>query len=149
MQRAIPAIRALIVLPTRELAKQVYDVMLELIKDTKLTGMLIGGATSLEQECNKLIQTIGGKKYATCDIIIATPGRLMDHLDSGMDLTRLRYLVVDEADRMRGAWLEKLEQKTNRALVQKLLFSATLASDPQFLSSLKVALFTPIRNHIF
>ncbi|CAG5108020.1 Oidioi.mRNA.OKI2018_I69.chr1.g3599.t1.cds [Oikopleura dioica] len=138
MQRAIPAIRALIVLPTRELAKQVYDVMLELIKDTKLTGMIIGGATSLEQECNKLIQTIGGKKYATCDIIIATPGRLMDHLDSGMDLTRLRYLVVDEADRMRGAWLEKLEQKTNRALVQKLLFSATLASDPQFLSSLKL-----------
>ncbi|CBY10279.1 unnamed protein product [Oikopleura dioica] len=138
MHRAIPSIRALIVLPTRELAKQVNDVLLELIKGTKLASHLLVGATTLDQDCNKLTQTIGGEKYATCDIIVATPGRLMDHLENGLDLSRLRFLVVDEADRMRGAWLEKLEQKTNRALLQKLLFSATLASDPQFLSSLKL-----------
>jgi superfamily II DNA/RNA helicase len=141
MQRAIPSIRALIVLPTRELAKQVNDVLVELIKGTKLNSHLLVGATTLDQDSNKLTQTIGREKYATCDIVVATPGRLMDHLETGLDLSRLRYLVVDEADRMRGAWLEKLEQKTNRALVQKLLFSATLASDPQFLSSLKVEFF--------
>ena len=69
---------------------------------------------------------------------MATPGRLSDHIDTGLDLSRLRYLVIDEADRMTGQWLKQIDDVINHNQVQKLLFSATLASDPKFLSALKV-----------
>ena len=76
--------------------------------------------------------------YSSCDVIICTPGRLVDHIDGGLNLRRVKYLVIDEADRMTGEWLQKMDSVINAGAVQKLLFSATLASDPQFLSALKV-----------
>lgn len=71
-------------------------------------------------------------------MVVCTPGRLVDHIDGGLNLKRVRYLVVDEADRMTGQWLQKIDSVIQGGAVQKLLFSATLASDPQFLSALKV-----------
>ena len=62
----------------------------------------------------------------------------MDHLRAGLDLSRLRYLIIDEADRMSGDWLTNIDKSIDHNLIQKLLFSATLASDPQFLSAVKV-----------
>ena len=81
---------------------------------------------------------IAGREYSTCDILVATPGRLVDHLNAGIRLDRLKFLVIDEADRMSGNWLAELDKHINRSTVQKLLFSATLASDARFLSAVKV-----------
>ena len=85
-----------------------------------------------------MTETLGGRIYSSCDIIICTPGRLVDHIDGGLNLKRVKYLVIDEADRMTGQWLQKMDSVISAGAVQKLLFSATLASDPQFLSALKV-----------
>ena len=72
--------------------------------------------------------------------MVCTPGSLTGlSFDSGveLDFSRLKYLVIDEADQMEGEWLKTLEAKIPKQC-QKLLFSATLASDPQFLAALKV-----------
>lgn len=138
INRAVPHIRALIVLPTRELAQQVYKVLCQLTKDTKLKSHLLIGAQNFANEHGKLTELIGSRKYSTCDVVVCTPGRLVDHIDGGLNLKRVRYLVVDEADRMTGQWLQKIDSVIQGGAVQKLLFSATLASDPQFLSALKL-----------
>lgn len=58
-----------------------------------------------------------GKRSTPYDIIVATPGRLIDHLEQteGFDISRLQFLVVDEADRtlddQEGDWLQRLEAK--------------------------------------
>ena len=73
-------------------------------------------------------------------MLVCTPGSLTGlSFDTGveLDFSRLKYLVIDEADQMEGEWLKTLESKIPRQC-QKLLFSATLASDPQFLAALKV-----------
>ncbi|KAJ8298998.1 hypothetical protein KUTeg_023058 [Tegillarca granosa] len=72
------------------------------------------------------------------DIIVATPGRLVDHINKteGFDLSQLRFLVIDEADRM----MEEIKQDWLTHL-QKLLFSATLSQNPEKLQMLN--LFQP------
>ena len=73
-------------------------------------------------------------------MLVCTPGSLTGlSFDNGveLDFSRLKYLVIDEADQMEGEWLKSLEAKIPKQC-QKLLFSATLASDPQFLAALKV-----------
>ncbi|KAJ1032443.1 hypothetical protein NDA16_000467 [Ustilago loliicola] len=108
--RQIIRLRALIVLPTRDLVSQVRST-LELI--AKGSGLRIGTATgqhSFAHEQSQLVGSIGGgedeeenaPKVSKVDILIATPGRLIDHLDStpGFTLTHLRFLVIDEADRL-------------------------------------------------
>ena len=73
-------------------------------------------------------------------MLVCTPGSLTGlSFDTGveLDFSRLKYLVIDEADQMEGEWLKTLEAKIPKQC-QKLLFSATLASDPQFLAALKV-----------
>lgn len=108
--RQIVRLRALIVLPTRDLVSQVRTT-LELV--AKGSGLRIGTATgqhSFAHEQGQLIGTTGSDDQdeedahveSKVDILIATPGRLIDHLDStpGFTLAHLRFLVIDEADRL-------------------------------------------------
>jgi ATP-dependent RNA helicase DDX18/HAS1 len=113
----------MVLTPTRELALQIFSVARELLSHHSQTvGILMGGANR-RQEADKL-----GKGV---NLIIATPGRLLDHLQNtpGFVFKNLRMLVLDEADRMLEMGFEdemkqiiKIIPSTNR---QTLLFSAT------------------------
>src|SRR5437879_5723260 len=114
--------RALIVTPTRELAQQIDDVCLGLAYHTTLrVGILVGGAPMGPQE--KALR-------AGVEIVIATPGRLLDHMRSNQSrFDHLHTLVLDEADRMFDmGFLPDLNSIIARlpAREQTLLFSATM-----------------------
>ena len=85
--------RSLILAPTRELAAQVSEGFEQLGKNHKLTIALLIGGVSFEEQFRKLDRG--------ADVLIATPGRLMDHFSRGkVLLTGVEILVIDEADRM-------------------------------------------------
>lgn len=114
---------ALILTPTRELAKQVMDVIHELLghKSNVKTAFIIGGAP-MHQQTRQLRNRPR--------IIVGTPGRINDHLDRGeMDLGLTSFLVLDETDRMLdmgfGVQLDQII-KHLPAERQTLMFSATL-----------------------
>ncbi len=114
--------RALIVTPTRELAQQIDDVCLGLAYHTGLrVGLLVGGSPMGPQE--KALR-------AGVEILLATPGRLLDHMRQNQArFDHLRTLVLDEADRMLDmGFLPDLERIIARlpAREQTLLFSATM-----------------------
>ncbi|KAF9565389.1 DEAD-domain-containing protein [Agrocybe pediades] len=103
--RVITRLRALIVLPTRDLVSQVRETMEALCKGTKLKIGTATGQHSFSHEQSQLIQDQtsrlkGGSSKV--DILICTPGRLIDHLvgTPNFTLQHLRFLVVDEADRL-------------------------------------------------
>ncbi|MBI3409930.1 MAG: DEAD/DEAH box helicase [Planctomycetes bacterium] len=113
---------ALVVTPTRELAQQIDDVCLGLAYHTPLrVGLLIGGAPMHPQE--KALR-------AGVDVLIATPGRLLDHMRLNQaPFADLHTLVLDEADRMLDmGFLPDLKRIIARlpARKQTLLFSATI-----------------------
>ena len=112
----------LVLLPTRELAVQVHDVLAPLARTLGLRAVAVYGGADIERQVSKLRKGV--------DIVIATPGRLIDVGDRGeVAVDRLETLVLDEADRMADMgfmpqveWvLRRLEQPH-----QTLLFSATL-----------------------
>ena len=115
--------RVLVLCPTRELAQQVEKNALEYGKDLRWmkTACLVGGA-SFGYQTRALSRPI--------DLIVATPGRLMDHMRSGrVDFSRLEMLVLDEADRMLDmGFIEDIETivKATPESRQTVLFSATL-----------------------
>jgi len=115
-------IRALILAPTRELAYQIQEHFLQIASFTRLTaGVIVGGVSASHQVASL---------RRNPDILIATPGRLLDHLERGAtDLGDLEVLVLDEADRMldMGFAPDVMEiiQCCNPER-QSLLFSATL-----------------------
>jgi len=125
-RRAFPI--ALILAPTRELALQIYD---ESRKFSHLTGILTkviyGGKDSYEQH-----------RYLTwegCDILVATPGRLLDFMDKFVDFSYLKFVVLDEADRMldmgfepqiREIMTKSFEQVIHKESVHVSMLSATL-----------------------
>src|SRR5437762_613888 len=114
--------RALIVTPTRELAQQIDDVCLGLAYHTTLrVGILVGGAPMGPQE--KALR-------AGVEIVVATPGRLLDHMRSNQArFDHLHTLVLDEADRMLDmGFLPDLKRIVARlpSRKQTLLFSATI-----------------------
>src|SRR3972149_1603202 len=87
------SVRALIISPTRELAEQTCEVINGLGSGTGLQSVSVYGGVSMEQ------QTRGLRRGA--EIVVACPGRLLDHLWNGtMSLSELEILVIDEADRM-------------------------------------------------
>lgn len=115
-------VRALVLVPTRELAKQVHDSFVLYGKDTGLQcAMAYGGACIATQV----------KAIKQADVVIATPGRLLDHLRKKvLNFSALQYLVFDEADRMldmgfKDEIRDVLRQIPNKC--QTLLFSATLS----------------------
>jgi superfamily II DNA/RNA helicase len=115
--------RALILAPTRELAKQVYAQLRLLVANTPVTAALIvGGENFNDQE--KIL-----KRQPT--IVVATPGRFVDHLEhKTLFLQGLEMLILDEADRMLDLGflpqLTVINKAATHRLRQTLLFSATL-----------------------
>lgn len=180
--RVIPRIRALVVVPTRDLAVQVKTSFEDICGDLKV--MMIVGQNSFEKEQGALVKDNDsmdgvesdanpreGRYESKVDILIATPGRLMDHLQStpGFTLVHLWYLVMDEADRLMNqhyqGWIdilyksisedqdklsdvsitakcEKDRKPLMKRRVQKLLFSATLTRNAEKIEKLK--LFDPL-----
>ena len=85
--------RSLIITPTRELASQIADNFEVYGKHNKLTMALLIGGVSFVEQISKLDRGV--------DVLIATPGRLLDHFERGrILLTDIKILVIDEADRM-------------------------------------------------
>jgi superfamily II DNA/RNA helicase len=114
--------RGLALVPTRELAVQVAEVLEPLGKVRGRSVRAVYGGTDIDREIKKLAAGI--------DIIVATPGRLIDLLDRGaLFLDDLEVVVIDEADRMADmGFLPQVEWVLRRAPVdrQTMLFSATL-----------------------
>uniref|UniRef100_A0A5S6R261 ATP-dependent RNA helicase n=1 Tax=Trichuris muris TaxID=70415 RepID=A0A5S6R261_TRIMR len=100
--RLLPRIRALVILPTADLALQVYQQFLNCAKHTPLRTVLITGQQKFQNEVKKIYKQTDRGLIACCDILVATPGRLQDHLRGPLShafcLTYLRFLVLDEAD---------------------------------------------------
>ena len=114
--------RVLILTPTRELAIQVADHAKALSKYTNLKVFTITGGISYDEHAELL-----GK---TQDIVVATPGRLMEYIESEkFDCRAIECLILDEADRMLDMGFGKIVERINhecRWRRQSLLFSATL-----------------------
>ncbi|XP_054501594.2 ATP-dependent RNA helicase DDX51 [Agelaius phoeniceus] len=102
LDRVVCHVRALVVLPTKELAQQVSKVFNVYTDGTGLKVVLITGQKSFAKEQEMLVQKKVTGYCSLADIVVATPGRLTDHINQtpGFSLTQLRFLVVDEADRM-------------------------------------------------
>lgn len=137
--------QALIVVPTRELAVQIDKVIEAYSYYTGISSMAIyGGVDGKGFAQEKKALTDG------CDIIIATPGRFISHMNLGyVDLSRLRFLVLDEADRMMDMGFQpdllKIVAILNKER-QSLLFSATMPTE--VLSFAKTLLRDPVRISI-
>ncbi|XP_072944775.1 probable ATP-dependent RNA helicase Dbp73D [Epargyreus clarus] len=154
-------IRALIVLPVQELAMQVAKVFKKYCTNTGLKVALLSGSTPLHKEQQQIMrytETMGW--ISEMDIIVCTAGRLVEHLQNteGFSLKYLKFLVIDEADRImdniQNDWLYHLDKhikQDNQSATNKiphlnwnnitsqkppphkLLFSATLSPDPELL----------------
>ncbi|KRZ30945.1 putative ATP-dependent RNA helicase pitchoune, partial [Trichinella pseudospiralis] len=144
----------IVISPTRELSMQTYGVLIELLKYHSMThGLVIGGANR-KIEATKLSTGI-------C-ILVATPGRLLDHLRvsvAGVNTTEFTYknlqcLIIDEADRILEIGFELEMQQIIRLLPkqrQTMLFSATQTSKIEDLAKLalkKEPLFVGIASNI-
>lgn len=115
--------RAVLLAPARELALQTYKVVKELAKHTNITTAALVGGDSMEAQFAELA--------AAPDIIVATPGRLLHHLQEvdGFTLKTVEYLVFDEADRLfEMGFAEQVKAIIGQTAAsrQTLLFSATM-----------------------
>lgn len=120
-RKAGPA-RILILTPTRELAMQVADQARALAKNTNLKIFTITGGVQYQEHADIL--------STTQDIVVATPGRLMEYIEAErFDCRAIEWLVLDEADRMLdmgfGPTVDRLSSEC-RWRKQSMLFSATL-----------------------
>lgn len=117
--------QALVLVPTRELAVQIEKVVEAYSYFTGVSAMAIYGGGDGKSFAQEKIAITGG-----ADMLVATPGRLIAHINLGyVNFSRLRFLILDEADRMLDmgfqADLMKIISKTNPQR-QTLLFSATM-----------------------
>ena len=115
--------KGLVLLPTRELAVQVFEVLGPLAESLGLRSVSVYGGADIEKQIKQLKQG--------ADLVIATPGRLIDLGDRGeIDVTQLDVLTLDEADRMADmGFMPQVEWVLRRIDArphQTLLFSATL-----------------------
>lgn len=124
-QPAAKAPRALILVPTRELARQVQDNMEAFTQHTALRSVVVYGGACLATQSREL--------KTGADILIATPGRLLDYLRQGVvHLRDVRFLVFDEADRMLDmGFRDEIRDVVRQVSTERqtLLFSATLSDD--------------------
>ena len=118
-------IRALVLTPTRELAAQVADSVRDYGEFLPFRAAVIYGGVSINTQIAKLRKGV--------DVVVATPGRLLDHLQQGtIDLSAIECLVLDEADRMLDMGFIRDIRKIMKVLPkerQNLLFSATFSTD--------------------
>uniref|UniRef100_A0A7N8YIW5 ATP-dependent RNA helicase n=1 Tax=Mastacembelus armatus TaxID=205130 RepID=A0A7N8YIW5_9TELE len=121
MERVVCEVRALAVLPTKELAQQVCKVFTSYTEGTTLKVVMLAGQRSFPAEQVLLSELRGGVRRSLADIVVATPGRLVDHINgtSGLCLEHLRFLIIDEADRMidsmHHSWLSQVVNAVYRS----------------------------------
>jgi len=129
--RGSRAPRLLVLVPTRELAAQVGQSFDDFGRHLRQRTILIFGGVSPRPQIDALRQGV--------DIIVATPGRLLDHINERMvDLTKVRHLVLDEADRMLDMGFIRDIRRVLAALPpnrQNLLFSATFSEEIRALAN--------------
>ena len=117
--------QALVLTPTRELAAQVKQTLLPLAKVRDRFVATVYGGTNVQRDVNRLAKGV--------DVLVATPGRLADLVQQGAcDLSHVRIVVLDEADRMADmGFLPEVQRLLDRTRSdrQTLLFSATLDGD--------------------
>jgi superfamily II DNA/RNA helicase len=134
--------RSLILEPTRELAAQVAESFEKYGKYNKLSMALLIGGTSFEDQDRKLDRGV--------DVLIATPGRLMDHFERGkLMLSQVNILVIDEADRMLDMGFIPDVEKICKLLPftrQTLFYSATMPPEIQRLTD--QFLHNPVRVEV-
>lgn len=131
--------RILVLTPTRELATQITDAAHKYGKFLRFNMVSLVGGMPYRQQLKGLSRPV--------DVIIATPGRLMDHMENGrLDLSKIEMLILDEADRMLDMgfiddvkYIAKATPKTK----QTLLFSATV--DDRLSGIIKQLLNNPAR----
>ncbi len=116
--------RALILAPTRELAKQVYGQLRLLLGGSNLKGALILGGENFNDQAKQLLRVP--------QIVVGTPGRIANHLNERtLFIDGLELLILDEADRMLDLGfaneLKQIHEAASHRLRQTLMFSATLA----------------------
>lgn len=186
-------LEALVILPSRELAIQVYGVIAKLLVGTHLVAYNSVGHTNFYEEQQILVGPSKKRKlqqyessnsyltndnlyidnssiYSNINILVCTPSRLLDHIHEtkGFSLEHLRFLILDEADRLLGNaynyWVKSLIDATrgvmtdqishldidntpifDRPKIQRLLFSATLTDNPKKLGALGIRNPTIIR----
>lgn len=118
-------VRALILTPTRELADQVADSVKRYSKKTPLRSAVVFGGVDIGPQKEFLRQG--------CEVLVATPGRLLDHVEQkNVNLSQVQILVLDEADRMLDmGFMPDLERimRLLPAQRQTLLFSATFSNE--------------------
>lgn len=181
IKRIVCRVRAVVVLPTRDLALQVKKSFDDLCAGEKLrVGLAVGASSFAVEQGNLMLDNYAGlapvfgdtvedstdsasRWSSKVDILVATPGRLVDHITStpGFTLDHLEYLVIDEADRLMSqhyqGWLDVVYKHLKpyaplmpsivhrqsslpvlQKRVQKMLFSATLTRNPEKLERLKL-----------
>ncbi|MFH1495042.1 MAG: DEAD/DEAH box helicase [Pseudomonadota bacterium] len=123
-------IRALMLTPTRELAAQVEESVRTYGKYVKLKSMVMFGGVNINPQIQRLRTRV--------DILVATPGRLLDHLQQKtVDLSHVEILVLDEADRMLDMGFIRDIKRVLAVLPkhrQNLLFSATFSDEIKLLA---------------
>jgi len=131
--------RVLILTPTRELATQIMDAVAKYGKFMRLNLVSLVGGMPYRQQLSGLSRAV--------DIIVATPGRLLDHMQEGrVKLSDIEILILDEADRMLDmGFIDDVKQiaKATPASRQTLLFSATV--DSKLDKIIKQLLKDPVR----
>lgn len=126
--RVVRRVRALVILPVRTLAQQVYKVFQTYAEDFGLKVVLIMGEKSFEKEKMSLVKKRSDGYECLADVIVATPGKLVDHISQteGFDLRHLRFLVIDEADRViddiKHNWLTHVEKAVYKTTDNKTDF---------------------------
>lgn len=118
-------VRALILAPTRELADQIYQNVREYARHTPLRTAVVFGGVDMKPQTMALRQG--------CEVLIATPGRLLDHVEQrSVNLSQVQILVLDEADRMLDMGflpdIQRIINLLNRDR-QNLMFSATFSGE--------------------
>jgi ATP-dependent RNA helicase RhlE len=124
------SVRALIIAPTRELAEQIHEALSQLGKQSGLRSVTVYGGVGINPQITKLKRGV--------EIVVACPGRLLDHIKQAtIDLSQLDLLVLDEADRMFDmGFLPDIRRiiKAVPAKRQTLLFSATMPKEIRHLA---------------
>ncbi|SCU92836.1 LAFA_0F13190g1_1 [Lachancea sp. 'fantastica'] len=142
-KRTVNRLRCLIVVPTKILIHQVFETLTKLSQGTSLVTGISKLENSLRDEHNKF-------QNQQPDILIITPGRLVDHLQlNSFDLKNLKFLILDEADRLLNQsfqnWcsviMNRLKSDKNEKApvnVIKMVFSATLTTNTEKLHNLEL-----------
>jgi ATP-dependent RNA helicase RhlE len=118
-------VRALVLVPTRELAEQVLQSARAYGRHLHVSAAAVYGGVGMEPQTRALNRGV--------DIVVATPGRLLDHMERGhVDFSRLEVLVLDEADRMLDMGFAPDVRRILAALPERrqtMLFSATISPE--------------------